>query len=92
LQIGLRRKRFEQSFRDAALAKLARLSIITDGETDTYAWTNTLHLSSRFQLTTYDAAYLELAQRRRMPLASLDQPLRAGAAALGIDLLGIAIE
>jgi hypothetical protein len=35
----------------------------------------------------YDAAYLELAQRRSLPLATLDQELRAAAPALNIALL-----
>jgi predicted nucleic acid-binding protein len=39
-------------------------------------------------LTTYDAAYLELAQRRGLPLATLDTDLRAAATAEGVILLG----
>jgi predicted nucleic acid-binding protein len=39
-------------------------------------------------LTVYDAAWLELAQRRALPLATLDAQLRAAGAALGIRLLG----
>jgi predicted nucleic acid-binding protein len=46
-----------------------------------------LHLADRFQLTLYDAAYLELAQRRTLPLATFDKALGAGARALGISLL-----
>lgn len=38
-------------------------------------------------LTVYDAAYLELAQRRRLPLATLDDALREAAARVGIQLL-----
>jgi len=47
-----------------------------------------LRLAERFALSAYDAAYLELAQRHRLPLASLDQDLRAAAGALGLDVLG----
>jgi predicted nucleic acid-binding protein len=90
LQASIRRKRFDASFRDDALSRLARLPITVDADTNTYAWSSTVHLADRFQLTLYDAAYLELAQRRHMPLASLDQPLRGAASALGLDLLGIA--
>jgi len=39
-------------------------------------------------LSVYDAAYLELAQHHRLPLASLDQDLPAAAGALGLDVLG----
>ncbi|MEO8715885.1 MAG: type II toxin-antitoxin system VapC family toxin [Acetobacteraceae bacterium] len=44
-------------------------------------------MAQRFKLTSYDAAYLELAQRRRLPLASLDQELRDAAKALNMDIL-----
>jgi predicted nucleic acid-binding protein len=37
----------------------------------------------------YDAAYLELAQRRQLPLASLDYDLRAAGQMLGVPLLGL---
>ena len=45
-------------------------------------------LAERFALSAYDAAYLELAQRRRLPLATLDRDLRAAATALGLTVLG----
>ena len=48
----------------------------------------TLRLAERFALSVYDAAYLELAQHHRLPLASLDQDLPAAAGALGLDVLG----
>jgi predicted nucleic acid-binding protein len=41
-------------------------------------------LADRFALTPYDAAYVELAQRPMLPLATLDEPLRAAGTALGI--------
>jgi predicted nucleic acid-binding protein len=47
-----------------------------------------LHLADRFRLTLYDAAYLELAQRRKLPLATLDQELRAAAQTVGTKILG----
>jgi predicted nucleic acid-binding protein len=90
LQMAVRRKRIDAAFRDSALTQLSRLSIATDPDTDAYAWTAILQLASRFELTLYDAAYLELAQRRRLPLATLDRELRDAAAALGITLLGVA--
>ncbi len=48
----------------------------------------TVSLADRFKLTIYDAAYLELALRRSLPLATLDDELRAAATALGLRLLG----
>lgn len=42
-----------------------------------------------FRLTLYDACYLELAQRRGLPLATLDTDLREAAKTLDIPLLGV---
>jgi predicted nucleic acid-binding protein len=47
-----------------------------------------LSVADRFQLTVYDAAYLELAQRRNLPLATLDRELRVAAKSLGLHLMG----
>ena len=88
LQIVLRCGRISRAFRDRTLAELARMPITVDPDTDSYAWTNTLQLADRFQLTVYDAAYLELAQRLSLPLATMDKPLRAAAGTLGITLFG----
>jgi predicted nucleic acid-binding protein len=90
LQMAIRRRRITAIFRDDALAKLLAMPITVDSETDSYAWTTALRLSERFELTLYDAAYVELAQRRSLPLASLDQEMRAAASALNIELLGSA--
>jgi predicted nucleic acid-binding protein len=89
LQVAIRRKRIDAVFRDRALTHLARLPIAIDAETDAHAWTTTLQLADSFQLTLYDAAYLELALRLALPLATLDSALRPAAAALGLTLLGI---
>ena len=88
LPTAIRRNRIDQGFRDRAIAQLTLLPITVDPDTDRYAWTTTLYLADRFALTPYDAAYVELAQRLMLPLATLDEPLRAAATALGIGLLG----
>jgi predicted nucleic acid-binding protein len=87
-QMALRRGRIDATYRDASIADLTLLRITIDQDTDAYAWTTTLRLAERFLLTTYDAAYLELAQRLSLPLATLDRELRAAAAALGLALIG----
>ena len=88
LTVGVRRGRIDVEFRNAALADLALLDITTDSYADAYSWTTTLRLADRFGLTLYDAAYLELAHRRSLPLASLDGELCAAGRALGVPLLG----
>ncbi|RIK82667.1 MAG: VapC toxin family PIN domain ribonuclease [Planctomycetota bacterium] len=47
-----------------------------------------LPLCRQHDLTAYDAAYLELALRRRLPLATLDERLRLVASQQGVGLLG----
>lgn len=88
LQIGVRRGRSDAAFRDAFLSDLALLPIRLDSETDRQAWTATLRLAIGHRLTLYDAAYLELAERRGLPLATLDRELRAAAHTEGVMLLG----
>ena len=88
LTMAVRKRRIDLDFRRAALADLALLDITTDPQTDSYAWTDTLNLADQFRLTVYDAAYLELARRRMLPLATLDQELRTAATAIGVTVLG----
>jgi predicted nucleic acid-binding protein len=89
LEMGVRRKRHNAEFRDATLADLAQLPIQVDAETDRQAWNATLLLAERHHLTLYDAAYLELALRRNLPLATLDEDLRNAARNETLRLLGV---
>lgn len=89
LEMGVRRKRHDAAFRDATLSDLALLPIRLDPETDRHAWGATARLAARYGLTLYYAAYLELARRTDLPLATLDNELRAAALAEGVPLLGI---
>jgi predicted nucleic acid-binding protein len=88
LMVAVRRGRIDAELRCGALADLALLDIVADPHTDVHAWAERLALADRFRFTLYDAAYLELAQRRALPLATLDEPLRVAAAAAGVMLLG----
>ncbi len=88
LQMAIRRKRIDAAYRDAVLTELAAMPIAVDPATDVHAWTTALRLSERFDLTLYDAVFLELAQRRALPLATLDRELRAAGSRLGVELLG----
>ena len=88
LTVAVRRGRIDAEFRQAALTDLALLDITTDPHTDACAWAATLRLADHFRLTLYEAAYLELAQRRTLPLATLDKDLCAATTALGLRLRG----
>lgn len=48
------------------------MPVTIDPETDAQAWHASLDLAVRHRLSTYDAAYVELARRRRLPLATVD--------------------
>ena len=69
------------------LALLDKLAIETDAETERYSTTTTLSLGRKHKLTSYDAAYLELAIRRGLPLASIDRELRKAAKAESVALI-----
>ena len=63
------------------------MPIAIDDETDLHAWSETLALSRSEGLTLYDAAYLELAIRLGLPLATGDRALIAAAQTLGVVVL-----
>jgi predicted nucleic acid-binding protein len=88
LTVAMRRGRIDAEFRRAALDDLEVLDLTIDGHADAHAWHGTMALADRFRLTLYDAAYLELAQRTGLPLATLDRELHAAARAMGFRLLG----
>jgi predicted nucleic acid-binding protein len=69
------------------LTLLGRLPISSDDDTERQATTATIALGRRHRLSSYDAAYLELAMRLGLPLATLDRDLRKAAHAEGITVL-----
>ena len=71
-----RRGRIDRAGIEGFLAALGVYDIEVDGETMALAWSKTLALAESFGLSVYDAAYLELALRRGLPLATLDSALR----------------
>lgn len=87
LQVVVRRNRISRAYRDGTIQRAGRLPIEVDLETDAHAWTRTLHLSERHSITVYDAAYLELALRRGVPLATRDQDLAKAAVDTGVAVL-----
>ena len=65
---------------------LEALPIAIDDETGNRAFSDIRHLARTYQLSAYDAAYLELAVRRGLPMACLDGKLKAAATAAGVLL------
>lgn len=66
---------------------LKRLNIATDHATTAQALSDSLNLARRYHLSAYDAAYLELALRAGLPLATLDADLAKAATSAGVVLL-----
>ncbi|MDP2732656.1 MAG: type II toxin-antitoxin system VapC family toxin [Hoeflea sp.] len=85
--IAVRRKRLTRDYRQGALKRISDLPIRTDPESTAALWNETQLLCDEYQLSAYDAAYLELARRRRIPLATLDAAMNRAAGALGITLI-----
>jgi predicted nucleic acid-binding protein len=87
LRNAARRGRCDEAYIDRSLARLRRLAIHSDEDTDRHAWGATRLLSREEDLTLHDAAYLELAIRKRVPLASCDAALLAAAGRRKVDVL-----
>jgi predicted nucleic acid-binding protein len=88
LAMAERKGRITPAQSDAFIADLGKLGIERDDEAPHRAFTYLLTLCRRHRLTSYDAIYLDLAVRRNLPLATLDDDLRKAAKKLGIRLLG----
>lgn len=82
--------RRRQVLTGARIAKFAellgRLDVRLEACDRELALGDVLELAHRHGLTSYDAVYLELARRRDVPLATLDESLRAAARADGVAL------
>ena len=87
LQMAIRRKRIDAAYRNVCFDKLRSMPIEVDVEGIDETWLATVALADLYQLTIYDAAYLELAQRRRVPLATLDDALARACKASGVPLI-----
>jgi predicted nucleic acid-binding protein len=68
---------------------LSSLPIVIDAETNAHAWSDTLNLARGHKLTAYDAAYLELAIRRGLSLATIDGKLKLAAEAVGVAMFEV---
>ena len=83
-----RRKLLSAAERRTALDKLSKLNLTVDEEIVQTAFRKTSELAEKHGLSVYDAAYLEAALRRKLPLGSRDAPLREAAKRCGIRVRG----
>jgi predicted nucleic acid-binding protein len=71
----------------AFITELKSLNLIADDAGIARVLTDVHRLALSYRLTSYDAAYLELATRLNLPLATLDDELLRAAGAAGILVL-----
>lgn len=85
LVVNERRGRIEADQSDEFLQLLGRLPILVALDDD---GTDVVGFARTFALSVYDAAYLALAKRRRVPLVTLDRKLADKARDAGVELFG----
>lgn len=87
LLVAERRNRMTSEQSELAIALLQSLLIHVDEATHTNALSSTLVLGRQEGLAAYDAAYLELALRLQLPIATLDIRLAEAAIRCGVGLV-----
>lgn len=86
LTVLIRRGRLTEHERETALGWLRTLPLRVDHEMASLAFSTLSELAFTYALSVYDAAYLELAQRRKLLLGCKDGPLRNAAKRCGVRL------
>jgi predicted nucleic acid-binding protein len=76
LVMGERRKRSTEADTLRWLGFVAALPIAVDDETVGQCWSNTISIARQHHSTVYDAAYVELALRRGLSIATLDRKMK----------------
>jgi predicted nucleic acid-binding protein len=87
LLVAVRRKLITEAQRGLGLTLLSQLRVIIDDESNRLAFTTISQLAITHSLSIYDAAYLELARRKSLPLGTRDEALKEAAKKAGIKLL-----
>ncbi len=88
LAVAERRKRIMDLGSEEFLQNLAQLDIRVEPAGQPIERRALLSLTRRYGLTAYDAAYLELAKRKSLPLATFDRDLIDAAPQVGVTLMG----
>jgi len=86
LSVLVRRRKLTEEERQAGLGWLRGLPLKVDHDMASLAFTTLSELATAHNLSVYDAAYLELAQRRKLVLGCKDGPLREAARRCGVSL------
>ena len=86
LTVLVRRRKLTDGERQTALSWLRGLRVRVDHEMASLAFGRLSELATTHLLSVYDAAYLELSQRRGLVLGCKDGPLRKAATQAGVGL------
>jgi predicted nucleic acid-binding protein len=90
LVVGVRQKTVSAAQLQTFVQDLKDLPVEVDTQGIDRAYSSIARLSQQHQLSSYDAAYLDLALVEGLPLATLDKNLRAAAKRAGVELLELA--
>jgi predicted nucleic acid-binding protein len=86
LAVAERRRTLSAPDLIASLVQLEKLSVRIETDVTTLSARQALDIARSFQLSAYDGTYLETARTVGLPLASLDNALRAAAARAGVEM------
>ena len=86
LLVGERRKRIRQPEVRRFVDLVRGLTVVEDGQPFADTVSNVLPLAREHDLSAYDAAYLDVAIRHEIPLATLDGPLQRACTEAGIEI------
>ena len=85
--VAVRQKTISPAQLEIFIRDLEDLPVEVDIEGVRRVYSSIVRLSQHHQLSSYDAAYLDLASVESLPLATLDKNLRAAAKRVGVELL-----
>jgi predicted nucleic acid-binding protein len=86
LLVGERRKRIRQPEVRRFIDLIKGLSVVEDGQPFADSVSNILPLAREYDLSAYDAAYLDVAVRHEIPLATFDRALQRACTLAGIKI------
>lgn len=89
LLVGERRKRIHQPEVRRFVELVMGLSVVQDGQASADTVSNIVPLGREYNLSAYDAAYLDVAVRHEIPLATLDHALRKVCSTAGIKIFSV---
>ena len=88
LLVAEKRKRIKQVETRRFIDLLSELTVVMDARSVADAVSDILPLGREYVISAYDAAYLDVAIRHGVPLATLDSNLRKAGSSAGIEIFG----